>query len=166
MSKSRMPPGFPNATVWREKFLEHFAVTANVTVSARYAGVTRAAAYKARKSNKAFRRRWEEAEAEALDLLENEAFRRAARGTLKPVYQGGKKVGEIKEYSDALMVQLLRAHRPEKYAPHKTVHHSGSPGEGPPQFKVEFVNAPEPGVEPPAGPDGGDPESGEEPESG
>jgi hypothetical protein len=43
--------------------------------------------------------------------------RSAARctGTLKPVYQGGKKVGAVREYSDTLLMFLLNGGRPEKY---------------------------------------------------
>ena len=51
----------------------------------------------------------------AVDDLEAEAWRRAKEGVEKPVFQGGKQVGVIREYSDTLMATLLKAHRPEKY---------------------------------------------------
>lgn len=47
--------------------------------------------------------------------LEDEAVRRSYEGTLKPIYQGGKKVGTIREYSDTLLIVLLKARAPEKY---------------------------------------------------
>jgi hypothetical protein len=36
-------------------------------------------------------------------------------GVDKPVYQGGVLVGYVREYSDQLLVTLLKAHRPEKF---------------------------------------------------
>jgi hypothetical protein len=73
--------------------------------------------------------RWREdaafAEEEAIaresfaDALEQEAVRRAWRGvkTVRPIYARGEMVGEVveTEYSDALMVLMLKALRPEKY---------------------------------------------------
>lgn len=55
------------------------------------------------------------AQAALVDMLEAEAFRRAHDGTLKPVFQGGKQVGTIREYSDALLGKLLCANAPHKY---------------------------------------------------
>jgi hypothetical protein len=50
-----------------------------------------------------------------VDQLEEEAFRRAHDGTLKPVFQQGMQVGTIREYSDTLMLALLKGNRPDKY---------------------------------------------------
>ena len=51
---------------------------------------------------------------EAADALEREAWRRGAEGVSRPVYQQGREVGVIQEYSDALLIHMLKAHRPEK----------------------------------------------------
>ena len=48
-------------------------------------------------------------------VLEAEALRRALKGTEKPVYQNGKQVGAIREYSDLLLIFLLKARRPTVY---------------------------------------------------
>jgi hypothetical protein len=56
-----------------------------------------------------------EAEDVAIEAMEGEARRRAVLGTSKPVYQGGRQVGDVTEYSDTLMVFLLKALRPDKY---------------------------------------------------
>ena len=42
-------------------------------------------------------------------------MRRASEGTLKPVFYQGKMCGEIREYSDTLLIFLLKARRPETY---------------------------------------------------
>lgn len=64
------------------------------------------------------------------DLCEDEALRRGKRGVLKPVYQGGQRVGYVREFSDNLLLQLLRARRPGTWSDKKQVEHSG-PGGGP-----------------------------------
>ena len=46
---------------------------------------------------------------------ETEAWRRGKAGVLKPVYQGGKKVGSVREYSDTLPILCSKARDPEKY---------------------------------------------------
>jgi hypothetical protein len=56
-----------------------------------------------------------EARDDAADSLEQEAWRRAYQGTLKPVYQGGKHVGDIREYDTTLTIFLLKALRPAKF---------------------------------------------------
>ena len=52
-----------------------------------------------------------------MNRLEDEAHRRAVEGyNPRPVYHKGKKVGEIREYSDSLLALLLKSRRPEVYA--------------------------------------------------
>ncbi len=55
------------------------------------------------------------AEKEAIGLLEDEAFRRAVTGVKRPVFQGGQEVGTITEYSDTLLIVLLKAKDPARY---------------------------------------------------
>ena len=65
------------AAAWRGVFIERLKATANVTVAAAGAGVARQTAYRARNRNKTFRRQWDEAIEDAVDLLAGEARRRA-----------------------------------------------------------------------------------------
>ena len=53
--------------------------------------------------------------AKGLEILEAEAFRRALEGDVKPVYRGGKMVGEVRVYSEKMLMVLLAAHAPQKY---------------------------------------------------
>ena len=46
------------------------------------------------------------------DALEDEAVRRGCEGHLKPVFHRGKEVGAIREYSDVLLIFMLKARRP------------------------------------------------------
>lgn len=46
------------------------------------------------------------------ESLETEAHRRAVDGVEKPVYQNGKLVGHVKQYSDTLLLAILKKHDP------------------------------------------------------
>ena len=112
------------AAAWRGVFIERLKATANVTVAAAGAGVARQTAYWARNRNKTFRRQWDEAIEDAVDLLAGEARRRAT-GMNRDVWYAGKVVGSEREYSDALLMFLLKAHRPHLYRENVKVEHSG-----------------------------------------
>ena len=50
-----------------------------------------------------------------VESLEDEAHRRAVIGIPKDVYYRGEVVGSEREYSDTLLVTLLKANAPDKY---------------------------------------------------
>ena len=85
------------AAAWRGAFIERLRATGNVTLAAAGAGVSRQHVYKARNRSKAFRRAWEEALEQAMDLLEGEARRRAT-GIKEDVYYAGRVVGTRNVY--------------------------------------------------------------------
>lgn len=78
---------------------------------------------------------WNDAEQEAADALEREAWRRAVEGTDKPVTYQGQITATYKEYSDRMLEMLLKAHRPEKFKDRVSNEHSG-PGGGPIQHEL------------------------------
>jgi hypothetical protein len=100
---------------WREVFLKTLAETAVFASACKVAQVDPRTARRHRRKDPDFAERWDEALELALDLMELEARRRALHGTERPVYQGGKLVGTIREYSDTLMIFLLKAYRPERF---------------------------------------------------
>lgn len=69
---------------------------------------------------------WDAALDEGTEALEQEAKRRAVDGTDKPVYQQGMVVGHIREYSDTLLIFLLKARKPLTYRERVDVQHSGT----------------------------------------
>lgn len=71
--------------------------------------------YRDREADDEFRRDWEDAIEAGTDRMEDEMLRRAVEGVDEPIYQGGKKAGTVKRYSDTLMIFSLKARRPEKY---------------------------------------------------
>ena len=99
----------------QEQFLKLLAETANVAESADLVGIDRSTAYLQRKKNPEFAADWDDAIETAVEAMEAEAYRRAVKGTNKPVFHKGEECGVIKEYSDTLLIFLLKAHRPQKY---------------------------------------------------
>jgi hypothetical protein len=97
------------------KFISAIAATGNVREAARTAGVDRVAAYRKRWREPEFAAKWEEAELLAVELLEDEARRRAHDGVDKPIYHQGKRVDVVKDYSDTLLIFLLKGAKPTKY---------------------------------------------------
>lgn len=112
---------------WARKFLAELRKTANVSASARAAGVDRKTAYRRYESDATFAAEWVEAMDESTDALEAEARRRGLEGWLEPVFQKGEHVGEIRKYDSGLLALLLRAHRPERFREsYDVAKHTGS----------------------------------------
>lgn len=109
---------------WRVRFLEELAVRGSVVAACDAAECSRRNAYDERERNAEFAAKWDEAKRIAVERMEDEARRRAVEGTLKPVFQGGALVGKVREYSDTLLIFLLKAHDP-KYKDRQHVEVSG-----------------------------------------
>ena len=97
----------------KEEFLRHLAKSGVVTHAARCVGISRGHAYLIRDNDDDFKRAWDDAVEQSIDIMILEAKRRAERGTLKPVFYQGVQCGEIREYSDSLMMFLVKGKRPE-----------------------------------------------------
>lgn len=102
--------------VWKAGFIEHLRKHGNISAAARSVNVERKAAYDAKQTDLDFAAQWEDAIEEATDALEAEARRRALEGILVESYdKDGNLRSTRMEYSDTLMIVLLKAHRPEKF---------------------------------------------------
>jgi hypothetical protein len=123
-------------TKWEKAFLAALSETANVSKSCEIARIDRSTAYDHRNSSEAFRQDWDNALEVACDGLELEARRRAEEGCKKTIFYQGEPIGEEINYSDTLMIFLLKAHRPEKYRETVRNEHSG-PNGGP----IRYVKA-------------------------
>lgn len=111
---------------WRPAFLAAFEETAMVTEAAKIAGVGRATVYEERQRNEEFAVAWADVEERAVESMESEAYRRAVKGVDKPVFHAGEQVGTVKDYSDTLLIFMLKARRPETYREVHKVEHGGS----------------------------------------
>lgn len=94
----------------QRRFLLHFANTAHVGKSAKFAGVGPVAVWRWRQNSEVFAKWYAELNSLGVLQLEEEAKRRAFEGILKPVYQKGVRVGTVREFSDTLAMFLLRAY--------------------------------------------------------
>ena len=79
------------------------------------------------KNDPEYRKSFEEAREEACGLLEDEAVRRAYEGTLRPQAIGGGKVMMVAEFSDQLLMFLLKCRNPKVFGDRRedTVHLDG-----------------------------------------
>ncbi len=102
--------------LWRREAIAAFARTGSYTDAARAVGTSRRAISRLAEKDEAFRRALDEALNIYVDHLEEEVDRRAFDGVVRDVFQGGKKVGEVREYSDRLAELRLKALRPEVYS--------------------------------------------------
>lgn len=107
------PPRAP--AIWEKAFLKALSRTGNVSEACRAAKIERSTVYRHRDADKVFAALWVDAQSEAADWLEKEAYRRAVTGWLEPVYQRGEKVGTVRKYSDQLLIRLLEANNPDKF---------------------------------------------------
>ena len=90
---------------WKARFLEVFASGTTVTTAAAAAGIDRSTANRARKTDRDFNAAWTDAEEAGTDILEECAIKRAM------------------EFSDTLLLALLRARRPEKFMERQRLEH-------------------------------------------
>jgi hypothetical protein len=111
----------------RERFIATLADSCNVSEACRAAGIGRTTAYEWKGEDASFAAAWEQAEQEAADKLEREAWRRAVEGTDKPVTFQGRVCDTYKEYSDRMLEILLKAHRPEKFIERQRLDHGVTP---------------------------------------
>lgn len=124
------------------RFLEVLSDTANVSAASKKIRISRQYMYQVREEDEEFAAAWDAAVKQGTAALEDEAVRRAKEGTLKPVFYKGAKVGTIREYSDTLLIFLLKARDPDKYADRVKKELSGPSG-GPIQQQTHITSTAE-----------------------
>lgn len=108
-------------------FLDALRQGYSVTHAATLIGLRRETLYRARHRDAAFAAAWDDASESGADRLEDEALRRAVEGhrTEKTVTSAGRVLRDehgnvLKDvtidYSDTLLIFLLKGRRPDKYA--------------------------------------------------
>jgi hypothetical protein len=99
---------------WKAVFLEALAQTANLSASAKIAGVDRKTVYRERQESQAFEDACMGAIDDAIDRLESLAWE-CAEGRDEPVVRKGEIIGTIRRPDPEMIRFLLRAHRPTTY---------------------------------------------------
>lgn len=113
--KGRRPISARTAQRLKGKFLEAYARLGNASAVQDETGISRFHHIKWLAKSADYRKRFEEAEEAATEILEREALRRAVHGREEPVYYNGQQVGKVTKYSDVLLIFLLKAKRPDVY---------------------------------------------------
>lgn len=110
----------------KRAFLTALEETGNVRRACHVARVGRSSHYRWLADDPAYREAVKIAKEVAADRLEDEAMRRAVEGVEKPVgwYQG-RPGGYVREYSDKLLIFLLKGMRPAKYADRREFNGAG-----------------------------------------
>ncbi len=103
-------------TATQMKFLAAYAEVGHISEAAKIAKCNRAVHYQAMKKSEDYALAFSFARQQAVEVLEIEARRRAVDGWEEPVYQGGELVGTKRKFSDILLIFLLKAANPDKYA--------------------------------------------------
>lgn len=128
------------------QFLATLRETGCVRKACEIVAIGRSTAYEWREEDEAFAKQWEDAVQDGLDLLEHEARRRAFDGLVRKKFtKGGDPIIDPetqaqyfeREYSDTLLIFLLKGGRPEKYR--ERYEHSGpggTPLNAPPSLTV------------------------------
>jgi len=100
----------------RRVFLSVLARTGRVAEAARSVGYTDTATLQQyRRNDEDFAEAWDHALEAAAHVLEEEAIRRATEGVLEPVFYKGVVAGYKTNYSDTLLMFVLRGLKPGTY---------------------------------------------------
>lgn len=111
----------------KKAFLDSFRQHGNVSRACRDIKLCRATLYVWKEHDADFMMLYEVAEVEATERLEEAAYERAVQGVTQetPIFHRGKQIDTVvkTEYSDTLLIFLLKARNPEKYRDNITITH-------------------------------------------
>lgn len=124
-----------NTTAKKRAFLAAYAETCSIIRAAKAAEVDRGTHYEWLRKDPGYAVRFHIAKEQAADALEDEAIRRAHEGMDKPVTVAGEKT-IIREYSDTLLIFMLKGMRPQKFRDNVEVTGAGG---GPITAAIEVV---------------------------
>ena len=84
-------------------------------LAARHIRISCQMAYYHRKHDSEFAKQWDEAREYGIEMLHARAFQRSLEGDLEPVYYMGRIVDYVRKFDSRLQIEMLRAHRPDKF---------------------------------------------------
>lgn len=121
-----------SSTSWTAKkeriFIEALRDGHTISQACRTANLPRSTVYHRRTLQPTFAEAWDDAEDEGSDVMEQEAFRRAVHGVDKPITHQGIITDTVKEYSDTLLIFLLKGRKPNKFRERIDNTHTGPDG--------------------------------------
>lgn len=130
--RDEVPHQMPASDVWRiaakAKFLDVIGRGYSITKACQAADIDTRTARNWRDEDLDFCAAWDEASTAGLNVLEDEAVRRAVDGVERPVFGRGERIGEITEYSDTLLMFVLKGRLRQKYGDKTSVEFMGNMG--------------------------------------
>lgn len=103
-------------TIRQGVFLKVFPLCGTIARTAKCVGVNRKTHYHRRNRSPEYAAEFDAVRTKFVEELEAEAIRRARDGWLEPVFHKGGVVGHVRKYSSTLMIFMLKALKPAKYA--------------------------------------------------
>jgi hypothetical protein len=103
------------AMMWRPTFLAVVALSYEILIGCKAAGVSPQTVINHRKADPDFDAQVIAAQAHCISLLHAMSLRSAIEGESEPVFWQGIQVGHIKKFDNRLRIELLRAHLPAKF---------------------------------------------------
>ena len=103
------------ALMWRPTFLAVVALSYEILIGCKAAGVSHQTVNDHRKADPDFDAQVIAAQAHCISLLHAMSMRSAIEGDCEPVFWQGIEVGHIKKFDNRLRIELLRAHLPSKF---------------------------------------------------
>lgn len=97
----------------------------NATNAAKIVEVSKETVFHHKRLDPEFAAEWIKAVHESTDVLESEAIRRAVDGFTEPIFFQGVQCGEVRKYSDLLLIFMLKARRPNVYRENIRHEHGG-----------------------------------------
>jgi len=111
-----------------EKFLHLLANNGGIVCdAAKSLNISRTALYNRRNQDEEFKELWDVAVDLGVDVIEDEAKRRALTGVKEPVYFQGRVVGHVWKKSDYCIGLILKAHRDKYKEKHEISGPEGKP---------------------------------------
>lgn len=99
----------------KRAWLEAFEEGGTVVAACKASDVPRSTAYQWRSKDEAFLLAWHDIEEATTERMEREAYRRGVEGVDRAVYHMGKVIGAERQYSDTLLIFMLKARKPDTY---------------------------------------------------
>lgn len=109
-------------------FFEKLSQHGRITQAAREAGLQRESLYDKRERDPEFATRWANALETYADVVEAEVHRRAIEGTDKGIWHQGQLVGTERQFSDALLLALVKAKRAREFGDKSKLELTGADG--------------------------------------
>lgn len=114
--------------ILKVEMVREYANTGRIGQTCEVVGITDDTHYEWLEADPEYAKNMAAAKRRFVEKLEAEADRRAAEGVNRPIYQGGKRVGTVKDFSDLLLIFRLKGEAPDKYKDRVANEHSGPNG--------------------------------------